>query len=61
VSREIFWGDDADSRKSNFADDVLWEAVLLAEMAQEDPLHPGTLDATLFKVLLAFDDFIKRQ
>jgi hypothetical protein len=61
VSRELFWGDEAKSKKSNVVDDVLWEAVLLAGLGQVDPTHPGTKGAVLRKVVPALEGFIKRQ
>jgi hypothetical protein len=61
ASRALFWGEDAESKKSNVVDDVLWEAVLLAAMGQVDPMHPGTLEAMLFKVRPALDEFITRK
>lgn len=63
ANRNLLFKDDGVSGKFNVVDEVLWEAVASATRAleSEDPEHPGTMDAMLFKVLPAFDEFIKRQ
>ena len=63
ANRNLLFKDGGVSGKFNVVDEVLWEAVASATRAleSEDPEHPGTMDAMLFKVLPAFDEFIKRQ
>lgn len=59
-SHEYLFNGARASGKFNVMDEVLWECVALAQMAQDDETHPGNGDSMLFRLVPAFEKFIKR-
>jgi hypothetical protein len=59
-SHEYLFNGARASGKFNVMDEVLWECVAIAQLAQDDETHPGNGDSMLFKLVPAFEKFIKR-
>jgi hypothetical protein len=52
---------DAASGKSNVVDDILWEAIALAAIAEDDPAHPGASSSVLYQIAPALDKSFTRD
>ena len=60
ASRNYFW-EDADCGKSNIADDIVWEAVAQAMMAETDPMNPEAKRSLLSRIAPVLNKSINRQ